>query len=271
VPKEHVSSTRAGPFVLKGVVRLAQLLTVVLGLFGVMCCTEIVNAQPFDYSNPFSEYGVQDDFACGGKGACGAVSTVNSFVFLEKQYPKKYNNKLTPNAVTDLKTGQVTDPKDAQNFGFDGWPQPNPTFTGNYNRPGDVREQVYLDTKMDWINYYAPFTTKFDSWFLGSTNNNRAPTISDLAGEMKDHEDVELWVKGDSEFHVIILTDVKCDKDLNCSIRYQDPNGPTTEQPNTMVTVVNGMLQIPATPGMPEGSNRSRCEKACRVDDAGPI
>ncbi len=229
----------------------AKVLVLVLGLGGA--AAQLAHADPFTYFNDFNKYGVQNNFACGDKGACGAVSTVNSFIFLENQYRNIYDNKLTPNYAADTNT----DMKDAKAFGFDGWKvDDNPQRQGNYNRPGDVREQVYLDTKMDWINDYAPGTTKFNSWFSGSKNNDRKPTIADLATEIKDHEDVEFWVKGPATvdfpkgiFHVLTLTQVSCDKDNNCSIRYQDPNDPMTNQPSTAVTVNGGMLQFDDVPG----------------------
>jgi hypothetical protein len=64
-----------------------------------------------------------------------------------------------------------------------------------------------------------------------SSGGKGFPTIDFLANEIRDHEDVELVVDiaGDGA-HIISLTAISCDKDANCSMRYQDPNDPTHEQ-----------------------------------------
>ncbi len=200
-----------------------------------------------------SKLGVQNNFACGGHGACGAVSTINSFTYLEKQFPAIYDNKLTPNY--DANTN--TDMMDAQKFGFDGWQVgTNPVRQGYYNRPGGA-ESDFLQTKKDWINDYAPNTTVFDSWWVGSPDHNRKPTIADLAGEIHDKEDVEFFVQGDNFYHVLLLTGVMCDMQMNCSIKYQDPNDPAQASPNekmakiymAQITDMNSMLTFTGVPG----------------------
>jgi hypothetical protein len=208
-------------------------------------------AAGFTYSEDFTKFGQTANFACGGKGACGAVSTVNSFTFLGKQYPQVYGNpnKLTPN----YNAGTNTDMTDAQKFGFDGWQVgANPMRMGYYPRPGGA-ESDFLQTKKDWINDYAPGTTKFSSWWAGSPDNNRKPTINDLAQEIKNKEDVEFFVDSmDAQnpfFHVMTLTEVSCDMNNACSVRYQDPNQPAVNQASTPITVNNGMLMFTGVPG----------------------
>ena len=205
----------------------------------------IVVAAAFSYSIDFNKLGQTPNFTCGTQGACGAVATINSFAFLQKQYPGVYDNKLLPNnnAMTN------TDPTDAQKFGFDGWQVgANPMRQGYYMRPGGA-ESDFLQTKKDWINDYAPGTTVFNSWWAGSPDNNRKPTIDDLAQEIKDGEDVEFFVKGTNFFHVMTLTAVACDMAMNCTIRYQDPNDPGTHQGPTPITVMDGMLMFTGVPG----------------------
>ncbi len=200
-----------------------------------------------------SKLGVQSNFACGGQFACGAVSTINSFIYLEKQFPAIYDNKLTPNY--DATTN--TDMMDANKFGFTGWQVgTNPMRQGYYARPGGA-ESDFLQTKKDWINDYAPGTTVFDSWWVGSPDHNRKPTIADLAGEIHDKEDVEFFVQGDNFFHVLQLSGVMCDAQMNCSIKYQDPNDPAQANPNqkmakiymAQITDMNGMLTFTGVPG----------------------
>lgn len=202
-------------------------------------------AGAFSYSIDFDKLGKTMNFACGGRGACGAVSSINSFAFLQKQYPGVYDNKLLPN--NDGMTN--TDPVDSQKFGFDGWQVgANPMRKGYYNRTGTA-EGDFLDTKMDWINDYAPGTTVFNSWWPDSPHNKRKPTIDDLAAEIRDGEDVEFFVQGENFYHVMTLTQVACDMAMMCSIRYQDPNQPGTHQGPTPVTAMDGMLMFTGVPG----------------------
>src|SRR5262245_42919714 len=94
----------------------ATLSVLVVGLW--VAGGQIAQAAIFDFSEDFSKFGRQpNNLECRPGKACAAVASINSFVFLEKQYPKIFDNKLTPNAVTDPKTGAVTDPTDASNFG----------------------------------------------------------------------------------------------------------------------------------------------------------
>jgi hypothetical protein len=216
-----------------------------------------VSADPIDVSIDTTKLGVSENFSCGGQGACGAVSSINSFTYLQRQYPDVYDNLLLPNydALTN------TADEDAQDFGFDGWQVGmNPPRLGYYDpmRPhNDDFTDSFLQTKKDWINDRAPGTTVFNSWFDGSTDNNRKPTIQDLATEIAHGEDVEFFVRGDNFYHVMTLTGVMCDMAMNCSIKYQDPNDPAQDAPNqTMakiymaaITDMNGMLTFTGVPG----------------------
>lgn len=206
----------------------------------------------FDYSEDFGKFGKTPNFSCGGQGACGAVASMNSFTFLENQYPSIYDNKLTPNKQMD-----GTDPMDAQKFGFDGWQVgTNPARKGYYDatRPHNADyTDSFLQTKKDWINDYAPGTTVFDSWFAGSGDHDRKPTIADLAQEIKDKEDVEFFVKGGdggNVYHVMTLTGVACDMNNACSIKFQDPNDVMNQyMRNVMVNM--GMIQFNDIFGFP--------------------
>jgi hypothetical protein len=205
---------------------------------------QLAYATPFTFSLDFTKFGTQANFACGGSGACGAVATVNSFVFLENMYSHFYDNKLTPSM-------NLMD--DAQDFGFDGWQVgANSMRRGYYDplRPHNADfTDSFLQTKKEWIHDRAPGTTIFESWFEGSPDHNRKPTIMDLAQEIKDGEDVEFFVRGTNFYHVLTLTEVSCDMAMNCSIRYQDPNQPLVNQPGTPITVMDGMLQFTNVPG----------------------
>lgn len=212
------------------------------------------SADAFTYTEDFSKFGTTLNGSCGLNGACGAVASMNSFTFLGKQYPGIYGNMLTPNMAMD-----GTDTVDANKFATGGWQVgSNPARKGYYDpaRPHNADyTDSFLQTKKDWINDFAPGTTVFDSWFAGSADHDRKPTIADLAQEMKDKEDVEFFIRGTSGttdvYHVLTLTEVSCDMANSCSIRYQDPNAPTVNQPSTPITVNMGMLQFMNIPGYP--------------------
>jgi hypothetical protein len=202
-------------------------------------------AGAFSYSLDFDKFGKQENFMCGGQYACGAVATINSFIFLQNEYPDVYDGKLVPNYDEMTMTAM----EDAQDFAFDGWQVgENPVREGYYERDGGA-ESDFLQTKKDWINDRAPGSTIFNSWWAGSPDNDRKPTITDLANEIRDGEDVEFFVRGDDFYHVMTLTEVSCDMAMNCSIRYQDPNDPTVNQPSTPVTIMDGMVMFTGVPG----------------------
>ena len=209
----------------------------------VAFCSAAAWAAPFDYFETFGDFGVTPNFQCGKKFACGAVASINSFLFLENKYPNIYDNKLTPGADRNANTDQV----DGQEFGFDGWNVTGTERLGYYNRTGTAAGD-FLGTKEDWINDHAPHTTVFDSWYAGSSTHNRVPTSLDLGYEIRDQEDVEFFVQGTNFFHVLTLTAVKCDDQGKCSIRYQDPNDPKVEQ-KADLTNTNGKLTFTGVPG----------------------
>jgi hypothetical protein len=201
-------------------------------------------ADPFDYSEDFGKFGQTQNFTCQMHGACGAVASINSFTYLQKQFPQVYGTSLVPGLQMN-----GTDTADAQKFGFTGWTQgTNPMRTGYYNRTGTA-EGDFIDTKKDWFHDFAPNTTVFDTWWTGSPDHNRKPTIADLAQEIKDKEDVEFFVDdGNGFYHVMTLTGVACDMNNACSIKYQDPNSPGTNQ-SAAVTSNNNMLMFTGVPG----------------------
>jgi PEP-CTERM motif-containing protein len=204
----------------------------------------------FSYTEDFSKFGKTMNFSCGGQnGVCGAVASMNSFTYLEGQYPGIYDNKLTPNKQAD-----GTDTVDAQKWATDGWQVgSNPMRKGYYARTGTA-EGDFIDTKRDWFNDYAPGLTVFDTWYGGSPDHDRKPTVDDLAGEMRDKEDVEFFIKGTSGttsiFHVMTLTGVICDMSNMCSIKFQDPNDPLNEAVRA-VTVNMGMIMFNDISGYP--------------------
>jgi hypothetical protein len=178
--------------------------------------TASLHADAFDYSNLFSNYGtVTNVGVCGG--ICAAAEMINSFIYLDNQYPNIYHGMLIPG----------NDPnRAAQWFSTAGWTAPDGQhYDGYYSRKGNADTDL-LQTKKDWVNSWAPGTSFFD-YMIGPLY----PTVDFLANQIRDHEDVELVVDlaGDGA-HLIALTAISCDAKGNCKMRFQDPNDPTHEQ-----------------------------------------
>jgi hypothetical protein len=80
------------------------------------------------------------------------VSSINSFTYLQRQYPLIYGTSLLPNYNATTNTADA----DAQDFGFDGWQVGmNPARRGYYDpmRPHNADyTDSFLQTKKDWIN-----------------------------------------------------------------------------------------------------------------------
>lgn len=78
------------------------------------------NPGAFRHRVPFDLFGVQENFACGGapQGACGAVASVNSFIYLQRRFPGRYGDVLVPNYDPIANTSM----EDAADFGVGGRP-----------------------------------------------------------------------------------------------------------------------------------------------------
>ena len=203
---------------------------------------------PFDFSEDFSNFGRQPNFcpATNPKGVCAAVAAINSFFFLENQYPAIYDNKLTPNGA-GAKPNQ-TDMTDATEFGTDGWQVgANPARAGYYTRPGDAYTD-YVATKQDWINDRAPGTTSVEGRFADSGG---VPDVQWLAEQIQKGQDVEFFVQGMDFFHALTLVGVACldNNFTECSLGYQDPNDPSTLQSAALSEGAGGILQFTGLPG----------------------
>lgn len=204
---------------------LQGMLFVALVVSGNWCSAGVIS-----YSNPFNDYGtVQNQTICG-HGICGAAQAINSFLFLKNYYPAIYGG-------TNIDVGNRNNATDASvDFAVNGWTLNNINYTGYYGRTG-TNEQDYLDTKMDWLNGFAPQKSKFDAMWAGRTvaGRNGAPTWQFLVNEIMHHEDIEMFIYDDSGAgHVISLTGIRyddtmtCEVENNCTINFQDPNFPNT-------------------------------------------
>jgi PEP-CTERM motif len=201
-----------------------------LAIFGGAIPASRAGTIALDPSEDFNNFGKQPNFCLAGiGGVCFAASAINSFFFLENQYPAIYGNKLTPNGV-GAKPNQ-TDPKDATSFAM---------MTGAIDADA-AGYNNFVAGKMAWLNKYAPGTTSIISEYVGSASNNSVPTLDFLSGEIQKKEDVEMFVVGAGVGHAIDLVSISCGPPYNvCGMRYQDPNDPTTLQPFTQLTAGPG-------------------------------
>ena len=206
-----------------------------------------LSAQSFNYYENFSYFGQQTNMTLNG--ICAAVSTLNAFVFLENQYPTVYGNPNTPGLLTpNYNAANTNDPIDSMNFAWNGWKVgANPQRTGYYSRTGDANS-TYLDALTEWFGDYAPSTSIFDSWYLGSAQHDMNPTAGSLAQVIKNNMGAEFFVLGisDTNFnHALTLTGVSCDNSGKYSITWQDPNDPGLSTFSSIVTTdTNGQMQI---------------------------
>jgi hypothetical protein len=215
-------------------------------------------AAAFNYTENFNNFGDQQNFTCPAApgGVCGAVAAINSFIFLENTYPNVYNMPKTPGKLTpNYNAANNNDPTDANNFAAAGWQVgANPARQGYYQRTGTASGD-YVATLADWFGDYAPGTSVLNNWYAGSAQNNRTPTVADLAGEIKDQEDVEFFVQNGNFYHVLTLTGISCNVDGACRMTWQDPNDPTN--PNFVSNIANtaGQLSITGVTGAPGAVN----------------
>jgi len=189
----------------------------------------------------FANFGKQRNYRCPitNDGVCAAASAINSFIFLENQYPGIYGEDLTPNLQPN-----DTDPADTAVFAR--------LYYGMFLRPGTNRADDFLLAKEFWIDNHAPGTTMYDSYFMGSPNHNALPTLAFLIAQMQAQEDVELFVVDTAHptvAHAIVLTGITCTTPGGCVIMTQDPNTPRTQQVQQLLQGTGGDLEIQGLPG----------------------
>jgi len=202
-------------------------------------------AGPIGGTEDFNNFGKQGNFCTTTNpgGVCFAASAINSFIYLENQFPGIYGNSLTPN-IAGAKPNQ-TDMTDATTLSNTSGPITDDTAGWN----------LFLQTKTNWVNTKAPGTTVITSEYAGSPNNNAIPDINFLLQEIQDHEDVEMFISGGGIAHAIDLVSIGCTVQNGCTMQYQDPNFPTTLQPLTQLTAgPGGFLTFTGLPGFPQNT-----------------
>ncbi len=194
-----------------------------LALLLLVCAVQAAHGENF------TNFGQQPNFCINNQGVCFAAEAINSFIYLENQYPNIYGTKLTP-GVKSAKPPK-TDRPDTTAFAN----MVGPVFanTAGYNS--------FLAGKMAWFAKNAPGTTRITSEYVGSASNNSLPTFKFLSGEIQSNEDVELFITGGGIGHAIDLVSISCGPPYNvCGMQYQDPNVSTKLQPFTQLTAGPG-------------------------------
>lgn len=128
-------------------------------------------------------------------------------------------------------------------------------FCGYYSRfgatpcaPDHGVNGNYIDTKTDWLNTYAPGTSRVMSF----TNGNRgADLLTDFIGpELQAHEDIELFIYqlgSTTVGHVISPFSITYDPgnpNGGGFMSYQDPNFPTVQQMIDFIINSSGQIQF---------------------------
>lgn len=189
----------------------------------------------------FTKFGRVVNTECGVlKGICGAVASINSYTFLINTWPQFYGN--TPKPIDKGSYANQTDA--AKAWASNGWTSPGGAQRqGFYPRPGTAGFDFW-HTKIDWLEDWAPGRTEYSAqvfttedvskWRMGTRVTSGYPTWDFLLQEVKDREDVELFIKRTTGtgYHVITLTGLEIDRaDPTIRyIRYQDPNDPANEK-----------------------------------------
>jgi hypothetical protein len=217
---------------------------ILIGLLLLASLCPTLTAGPFGGTEDFNNFGKQFNYSLqvSLNGVCAAVAAINSFIYLENQYPTVYGNMLTP-LITGVQPNQ-TDYFDTTLFAVN-----------YYDLATDNQEgwNSYVTAKQAWFNQYAPNTTWITSQYAGSAQNNSVPTLAFLGQEMMDKEDVEIFVSGAIGAHALTVVGVTCPN--ICIIQYQDPNMPNVVQTSQLFTDPNGKLEFQGLPGSGDNFN----------------
>jgi hypothetical protein len=184
--------------------------------------TATVNAQVETESIDASLVGSLDQTKTNWpKLGCGPTAAVNSFIYLQNQYPSVYGRSLVPGDAAVA----------ANNLGL---------MMGTNNQTGTFWTNFILG-KQAYLTANAPGTTVidglYDQFLLGDTippgtklPPNVKPDIDEhstmpqfLLSQLHDHEDVEILFQGDLN-HYVTLTSLTFDFGTNKgTIDYMDP------------------------------------------------
>jgi len=140
----------------------------------------------------FGNLDQDDTAACGGAGqlACGPTAAVNSFVWLQNQYPGIYGDNLILDATQDEDGDNDIDE-------YDDWIATanalgDPAYMDCAVCNGGTGIFDFIDGKMDWIEDHVPGVTTYadENWHDGGV----WPTWQFLYDNLVSGEDVEILV-----------------------------------------------------------------------------
>lgn len=229
---------------------------------GVVGGTSVADAGVVKISETVANFGTLNqramNNACDNNplAACGPTAVANSFIYLQKEFPKVYDNKLVPTGA--------------------GQPQAAVNTLGAYMGCGCNGEPTaaMLTGKMAYIQGgkdatgterkgVLPGSTVFESQFLtfGATVTGTVPTLKFMVDELKKKEDVEmiigLYTKDGDKYkrgggHVVTLTGVSYNMaddggiGTPSAISFIDPLGTTTDL-NGGLTITDDTLTSATT------------------------
>jgi hypothetical protein len=159
---------------------------------------------------------------------CGATALVNSFVFLQKKYPKIYGSNLIGNKGANPTQKELVAAADNLSCTFLGNCQPGVIAVGT--PIGD-----FILGKQDYFTANAPNTTTFEAQITETWGNpivvfhkgqgvlnkpafvadGTKPTAQFLYDQLKAGEDVEIVVRGPRVNHYLTLTGIDWDPNKN--------------------------------------------------------
>ena len=148
-----------------------------LGLILTLCLASQAFAFNIQLSPDRFGHLIQSDVPNCGAVACGPTAAVNSFVFLENQYPSIYDHLLVP----DTNGNRIVDYAEMVSTAsiLSGPQYMNTTF------PSGTFSDRFISGQQGWIETQAPGRTIY---------NQFNPNVPLLAAELTDHEDVELLI-----------------------------------------------------------------------------
>ena len=142
----------------------------------------------------FGSLDQDDTAACGGAGevACGPTAAVNSFVWLQNNYPDIYDNSLILSATQDHNGDLVIDE-------YDDWIETaNALSDAEYMQctlcNGGTAISDFISGKRQWIEDHVPGVTVYADQNIHDGTNPMWPTWQFIYDNLVGEEDVELLV-----------------------------------------------------------------------------
>jgi len=170
----------------------------------------------------------QDNVPIIGACACGPTAAVNSFVYLQNMFPQIYNKSLVPDTNKDGMLSQPEMAAVATILGGAAYMDTRPDIGGTYIEDFIFGKRKYLEEKV-------PGKTVYEAQISIKWGRPRAPKpepsngipkpgfvqdmtparLGFIAQELKDGEDVEVFVEGPRGSHYLTITGIIYDDTTN--------------------------------------------------------